>query len=82
MFGSSSSSVAQILVNFLIDNKIQARYFLPTILQRVNSFSYLKKDNEVAEKLGETVLSNFKKKKTDFLCVLFQKIRKNFLILL
>ena len=34
MFGSSSSSVAQILVNFLINNKIQARYFLPTILQK------------------------------------------------
>ena len=77
MFGSSSSSVAQILVNFLIDNKIQARYFLPTILQRVNSFSYLKKDNEVAEKLGRNCIKQFQKK-GQILCVLFQKIRKKF----
>ena len=81
MFGSSSSSVAQILVNFLINNKIQARYFLPTILQRVNSFSYLKKDNEVAEQLGRNCIKQFQKKK-QILCVLFQKITKNFLILL
>ena len=76
MFGSSSSSVAQILVNFLIDNKIQARYFLPTILQRVNSFSYLKKDNEVAEKLGRNCIKQFQKKKTDFMCTLSKDKKK------
>ena len=76
MFGSSSSSVAQILVNFLIDNKIQARYFLPTILQRVNSFSYLKKDNEVAEKLGRNCIKQFQKKRTDFMCTLSKDKKK------
>ena len=70
MFGSSSSSAAQILVNFLIKNNIQSRYFLPTILQRVNDFSYLKKDNEVAEKIGRNSVKEFKKKKTDFMCTI------------
>ena len=43
MFGSSSSSAAQSLIKLLVKHKIQARYFLPTILQRVNDFSFLKK---------------------------------------
>ena len=77
MYGSSSSSVAQILVNFLIDNKIQARYFLPTILQRVNSFSYLKKDNKIAEQLGRNCIRQFQKNNTDFMCTL-SKEKKNF----
>lgn len=73
MFGSSSSSAAQILVNFLTKNNIQSRYFLPTILQRVNDFSYLKKDNEVAEKIGRNSVKEFKKKKTDFMCTISNK---------
>ncbi len=77
MFGSSSSSAAQALVNFLIKNRIQARYFLPTILQRVNDFSYLKKDNEVAEKLGRNSIIEFKRNKTDFMCSI-SKIKGKF----
>ena len=57
--------------------RIQARYFLPTILQRVNDFSYLKKDNEVAEKLGRNSIIEFKKNKSDFMCSI-SKIRGKF----
>lgn len=70
MFGSSSSSAAQILIKLLIKNKIQARYFLPTILQRVNDFSYLEKDNKVAENIGRNVIKEFKKENTDFMCTI------------
>lgn len=78
MFGSSSSSAAQILVNLLIKNKVQARYFLPTILQRVNDFSYLKKDNIVAEKIGRNTIKEFEKNNTDFMCTISSKSNKIF----
>ncbi len=77
MFGSSSSSASQQLVNFLIKNKIQSRAFVPTIIQRVNDFVYLKKDNEVAEKIGRRIIREFIKNKTDFMCTLSKKTSKN-----
>ena len=77
MFGSSSSSASQQLVNFLIKNKIQSRAFMPTIIQRVNDFAYLKKDNEVAEKIGRNIIKEFKKNKTDFMCTLSKKANKS-----
>ena len=77
MFGSSSSSSSQQLVNFLIKNNIQSRAFMPTIIQRVNDFVYLKKDNEVAEKIGRNIIKEFKKNKTDFMCTLSKKKDKD-----
>ncbi len=70
MFGSSSSSAAQSLIKLLVKHKIQARYFLPTILQRVNDFSFLKKDNIVAENIGRNIIREFQKNNTDFMCTI------------
>ena len=78
MFGSSSSSASQQLVNFLIKNKIQSRAFMPTIIQRVSDFVYLKKDNEVAEKIGRNIIKEFKKNKSGFMCTLSRMKNKNF----
>ena len=70
MFGSSSSTAAQSLIKLLVKHKIQARYFLPTILQRVNDFSFLKKDNIVAENIGRNIIKEFQKNNTDFMCTI------------
>lgn len=67
LYGSTNTTAAQNLVNFLVSRKIQSRVFIPTVLQRVNDFSYLKKDNDIAEKIGKLIIKEFRKKSTNFM---------------
>ena len=66
MYGSSSSSAVQELVNLCIKNNIQARGYNPTVDQRQNFEYTLSSDLDISYKIGEEIINNFSKGKSHF----------------
>jgi hypothetical protein len=60
MYGSSSSSAVQELVNLCVKNNIQARGYNPTIDQRQNFDHTLASDREISYNIGREIINNFK----------------------
>jgi len=67
MYGSSSSSAIQELVNLCIKNKIQARGYNPTVDQRQNFEYTLNSDRNISYEIGKEIINNFCKGKSHFL---------------
>ena len=67
MYGSSSSSAIQELVNLCIKNKIQARGYNPTVDQRQNFEHTLNSDRNISYEIGKEIINNFCKGKSHFL---------------
>jgi 6-phosphofructokinase len=66
MYGSSTSTAMQQLLNLCNDNKIQARGFNPTIDQRQNFNFTLDKDIKMSYNIGIEIIKNFMRGKTHF----------------
>jgi len=60
MYGSSSSSAVQELVNLCVKNNMQARGYNPTIDQRQNFDHTLASDREISYNIGREIINNFK----------------------
>ena len=67
MYGSNKTTAAQLLVDKLLENNIQARSFIPTVLQRQAINDTLIFDRDVAFKLGEQTVSQFALGNSNFL---------------
>ncbi len=67
MYGTSSTTAAQLLVNALLSSGIQARYLNPTIDQRLESWATLPDDRELAYEVGRMICSYFDEGKSSFL---------------
>jgi len=66
MYGSSSSSAMQQLINLCITNNIQARGFNPTIDQRQNFNYTVQKDLDISYEVGQQIIKNFMANNTHF----------------
>jgi len=66
MYGSSSSSAVQQLINLCTENGIKARGFNPTVDQRQNFDHTLESDVRVSYDIGEEIVKNFMKGETHF----------------
>ncbi len=67
MYGSCKSTAAQLLVDKLISNGIQARAYIPTILQRQDIESTMKFDSDIAFLQGAYIIDQFSKGNSHFL---------------
>ena len=66
MYGSSSSSAMQQLINLCIENNFQARGFNPTIDQRQNFNYTLGRDIQISYDIGQQIIKNFMIGKSHF----------------
>jgi 6-phosphofructokinase len=66
MYGSSSSSASQQLINLCSENDIQARGFNPTIDQRQNFNHTLDTDINISYNIGREIIENFMKGESHF----------------
>ena len=67
MYGSSTSSSMQELINLCMKNNIQARGFNPTIDQRQNFEHTLDFDIKISYDIGKQIVHNFTQGKSHFL---------------
>tara|TARA_Y100000401_G_scaffold65060_1_gene51841 strand:+ start:13701 stop:14867 length:1167 start_codon:yes stop_codon:yes gene_type:complete len=67
MYGSSSSSAVQELVNLCLRNNVQARGYNPTVDQRQNFQHTLSSDRNISYEIGKEIINNFCKGKSHFL---------------
>lgn len=67
MYSSSENLAAQLLVNVLVKEGISSRAFIPGFDQRDEINFTLKKDIEIAEKIGEEAILLFDKGENNFL---------------
>ena len=66
MYGSSSSSAMQQLINLCIANNIQARGYNPTVDQRQNFNYTVQQDLDISYELGQQIIKNFMANNTHF----------------
>ena len=67
MYGTSKTTAAQLLVDALFEVGIQARSFIPTILQRQCFYDTLKFDLDIAERLGIRAVAQLNAGDSEFL---------------
>lgn len=67
MYGSCKTTAAQLLVDELVKNNIQARSYIPTVLQRQAAHDRLEFDLDIAERLGADAVTRLAEGQSDFL---------------